>query len=121
MLRRFGVAALVLALAGCTAAENNAPAAVVEAEQTAEVAAGRELVEGYCASCHNIETVGDSPHAEAPPFRTLHERYDVEWLSEGLVEGLVSGHPDMPEFEFDPQQAAAIVAFLRSLTPESAQ
>ena len=58
---------------------------------------------------------GASPHAEAPPFRTLHERYDVGDLEEALVEGLVSGHPDMPEFEFEPEQAEAIVAYLRSL------
>lgn len=86
------------------AAEDNAPL-------------GRELVETYCGACHNIEATGDSPHEAAPPFRTVHERYDVEWLSEGLVEGLVSGHPDMPEFEFDPIQAEAIVAYIKSLTP----
>lgn len=76
---------------------------------------GRALVEVYCATCHAIGPTGESPHPQAPPFRTLHERYDVEYLAEGLVEGLVSGHPDMPEFEFDPPQAAAIVAYLKSL------
>lgn len=80
-----------------------------------DIAVGRELVELYCAACHSIEVAGDSPHELAPAFRTLHERYDVEWLSEALVEGLVSGHPDMPEFEFDPQQAEGIVAYLKSL------
>lgn len=81
------------------------------------IALGQQLVADYCESCHNITDAGDSPHAEAPPFRTLHERYPVVWLSEGLVEGLVSGHEDMPEFEFDPIQAEAIVSYLRSLTP----
>jgi cytochrome c len=76
---------------------------------------GRLLVEAYCADCHAIEPAGASPHPDAPPFRTLHERYDVEWLSEALVEGLVTGHPDMPEFDFDPIQAEAIVEYLKSL------
>jgi len=76
---------------------------------------GRELLALYCSDCHAIERTGDSPHAEAPPFRELHLRYDVEDLSEALVEGLVSGHPDMPEFEFDPMQAEAIIAYLKSL------
>jgi len=76
---------------------------------------GRELLGLYCADCHAIEAAGDSPHAEAPPFRELHLRYDVGDLSEALVEGLVSGHPDMPEFEFDPVQAEAIIAYLKSL------
>ena len=73
------------------------------------------LVERYCAGCHAIGPEGASPHEAAPPFRDLHERYDVGDLEEALVEGLVSGHPDMPEFEFEPAQAAAIVAYLRSL------
>jgi len=85
------------------------------------LARGREIVVTYCESCHNITDTGDSPHADAPPFRTLHERYELDWLSEGLVEGLVSGHPDMPEFEFDPIEAEAIVSYLKSLTPALAQ
>jgi mono/diheme cytochrome c family protein len=77
---------------------------------------GRSLLKVYCAGCHSIEFAGASPHPGAPPFRTLHEKYDVELLSEALVEGLVSGHPDMPEFAFDPQEAAAIVAYLKWLS-----
>jgi cytochrome c len=84
----------------------------------AEITEGAILVSTYCGSCHAIGPEGASQHLEAPPFRDLHERYDVEFLSEALVEGLVSGHPDMPEFEFDPQQAAAIVAYLKSLETE---
>ena len=80
-----------------------------------EVEQGLAIVSLYCADCHAVERTGESPHPEAPPFRDLHLRYDVEWLSEGLVEGLVSGHPDMPEFEFDPVQAEAIVVYLKSL------
>ncbi|MEQ1901283.1 MAG: cytochrome c [Devosia sp.] len=80
-----------------------------------EIEAGKVLVSAYCGGCHAIGREGESAHLQAPPFRQLHERYDVELLSEALVEGLVSGHPDMPEFEFDPDQAAAIVAYLKSL------
>ena len=80
-----------------------------------EAAAGRVLVKTYCAGCHAIERTGSSPYPAAPPFRTLNEKYDVEGLSEALVEGLVSGHPDMPEYAFDPAEAAAIVAYLKSL------
>lgn len=79
------------------------------------VADGHGLLELYCSDCHAIEKSGESPHPDAPPFRELHLRYDVEDLSEALVEGLVTGHPDMPEFEFDPMQAEAIIAYLKSL------
>lgn len=80
-----------------------------------EIADGRALVLTYCADCHAIDPSGDSPFAEAPPFRTLGERYDVSLLEEALVEGLVSAHEAMPEFEFDPDQASAIIAYLESL------
>ncbi len=80
-----------------------------------ELQRGQELLETYCGGCHATGPADASPHPTAPPFRTLHERYDVGDLEEALVEGLVSGHPDMPEFTFEPEQAAAIVMYLRGL------
>lgn len=103
------VAALALATgAAGVAAQDGGPDPVV-------LETGRLLVESNCGGCHATGRTGDSPHPQAPPFRLLHERYDVTDLSEALVEGLVSGHPDMPEFTFDPQDAEAIVAWLKSL------
>ena len=87
-----------------------APPAIAQDEVLA-----RTLVETYCGSCHAIERTGSSPHPAAPPLRTLNERYDVELLGEALVEGLVSGHPDMPEFAFDPAEAEAIIQYLKWL------
>lgn len=89
--------------------------AVISPAWAEDPALGRTLVDTYCAACHAIERTGASPHLDAPPFRTLHERYDVRLLSEALVEGLVTGHPDMPEFAFDPIEAEAIVAYLEWL------
>jgi cytochrome c len=80
------------------------------------VAMGQELVRMYCADCHAIAATGPSPFPPAPPFRELQLRYDVELQSEALVEGLTA-HPYMPEFEFDPEQAAAIIAYLKSFGP----
>jgi cytochrome c len=51
----------------------------------------------------------------APPFRTLHLRYPVEDLQEPLAEGIVTGHPTMPEFRFDPGQVGDVIAYLKSL------
>lgn len=77
------------------------------------VAMGEELVRMYCADCYAIKATGQSPFPPAPPLRELQFRYNVELLAEALVEGLTA-HPDMPEFEFDPEQAAAIIAYLKS-------
>jgi len=76
---------------------------------------GRELLATNCSGCHATEASGESPHAGAPPFRDLHLRYDVEELEEALVEG-ITAHPDMPVFTFEPDQAASIIAYLKSLS-----
>jgi hypothetical protein len=57
-----------------------------------------------------------SHHEEAPPFRVVVTRYPPEDLAESLAEGIVSGHPDMPEFVFEPPEIEAILAYLGSLT-----
>jgi len=82
-----------------------------------QVEAGHALVQMYCTDCHATESTGESPFATAPKFRDLHMRYDVDLLSEALVEGIVTAHPEMPQFEFDPDQAAAIIVYLKSLEP----
>ena len=41
--------------------------------------------------------------------------YGANSLEEALGEGLVTGHADMPEFVFPPEQVGAIVAYLHSL------
>ena len=76
---------------------------------------GLVIVRTNCSRCHAIAKVGDSPLPIAPPFRTLHERYPVEDLQEPLAEGIVTGHPSMPEFRFDPGQVGDIIAYLKSL------
>ena len=76
---------------------------------------GLVIVRINCSRCHAVGKVGDSPLPIAPPFRTLHERYPVEDLQEPLAEGIVTGHPTMPEFRFDPGQVGDVIAYLKSL------
>ncbi|MBV1698914.1 MAG: cytochrome c [Hyphomicrobiales bacterium] len=76
---------------------------------------GLVFVRIHCAHCHSIMRVGESPLRIAPPFRTLHERYPVENLQESLGEGIVTGHPSMPEFQLDPGEVANVIAYLKSL------
>jgi mono/diheme cytochrome c family protein len=76
---------------------------------------GLTIVRANCARCHAIGKAGDSPLPISPPFRTLHDRYPVEDLQEPLAEGIVTGHPTMPEFRFDPGQVGDIIAYLKSL------
>jgi len=76
---------------------------------------GKRLALTYCAKCHAIDRVSPSPLKIAPPFRTLHERYPVGMLQESLAEGIVTGHPTMPEFRFNADQIGDFIAFLKTL------
>jgi mono/diheme cytochrome c family protein len=76
---------------------------------------GMALLDANCSRCHAIGSAGNSPHREAPPFRTLSQRYPIESLAEALAEGLSTGHPDMPEFVFEAGEVGAILAYLKSI------
>jgi cytochrome c len=92
--------------------------AIVALGQTAiaqGVKHGEELLVKNCASCHAVGRNGESSNKLAPPFRTLGQRYPVESLEESLGEGIMSGHPDMPEFKFDAKDVGAIIVYLKSI------
>jgi mono/diheme cytochrome c family protein len=76
---------------------------------------GAAFARANCSRCHAVTRVGESPLKIAPPFRTLHLRYPVESLAEAFAEGIVTGHPSMPEFRLDPGQIADVIAYLKSL------
>jgi cytochrome c len=76
---------------------------------------GEELLQKDCGQCHAVGRTGESPDKEAPPFRILGQRYPIESLEEALGEGMMSGHPDMPEFQFDVDDVGAIIAYLKSI------
>jgi mono/diheme cytochrome c family protein len=105
------------------AAETTAPDAAAPDPDAPDAAApdtaakGRAIIESNCARCHAIGMEDSSRHEEAPPFRVVVTRYPPEDLAEALAEGIVSGHPDMPEFIFQPAEIEAILAYLGTLTP----
>jgi cytochrome c len=79
------------------------------------VLAGKAFAQANCSHCHSIDKFTRSSLAIAPPFRTLHLKYPVESLEEALGEGIVTGHPSMPEFRLDPGQVGDFIGFLKSL------
>ncbi len=110
---RIGIASLanvVAILMAMTASPAKAEGVLSPAAQR-----GFVLLREECTRCHAIGKVGASPLKIAPPIRTLHERYPVEDLEEPLAEGIITGHPTMPEFRFDPGQVGDIIAYLKSL------
>ncbi len=79
------------------------------------VAHGERIARAYCSGCHAVGRTGFSQHPDAPAFRTLSRLYPVDSLAESLVEGMMTGHPDMPEFEFTAEAAADFIAYLESV------
>lgn len=105
-------ALLASALASC------ADATAVQAQglaQNPSAQRGLVFVRAHCSACHAIDKVSPSPLKIAPPFRTLHTRYPIENLEEALAEGIITGHPTMPQFRLDPGQVADVIAFLKTL------
>ncbi len=76
---------------------------------------GENLLITYCGSCHATGRTGNSRRAGAPPFRTLGKRYPIDSLEESLGEGIMAGHPDMPELSFEGDDVGAIVDYLKSI------
>ena len=76
---------------------------------------GKMLVVANCARCHAVGKLDRSNHPEAPPFRTLWQRYPLDALEEAFAEGISTGHPDMPEFIATPEQIEAIINYIGSL------
>jgi mono/diheme cytochrome c family protein len=79
---------------------------------------GLRLLQRNCASCHGVTLSDKSRHPAAPHFRQILKRYPGAMLAEALAEGLTTGHPDMPEFVFEPDQVAAIINYLDRLSKE---
>lgn len=98
-------------LGGCSR-EATEPAAPAESAATMP---GRQIAESLCAGCHAIGLEGESPHSDAPPFRTLSERYPVRLLEEALAEGIAVGHEDMPEFQLEAEQVEQLIVYLESI------
>ena len=87
---------------------------VARAQSPVEI--GRALAEKNCARCHAVGRSDPSPLAIAPPMRDFARKWPLEWLEEALAEGIVTGHPDMPVFQFEPEDIAALLTFLDEIS-----
>jgi len=96
---------LFLALAGLPA----------HSQSYGDVAKGKVFVQSNCARCHAIGANDDSHMPEAPALRTLHNRYPIDSLSEAFAEGIVTAHPEMPQFELDTETINNMLAYIESL------
>jgi mono/diheme cytochrome c family protein len=90
---------------------------------------GQRIAERNCGGCHAVGA-GASKLADAPPFRTLHERYPRGGLDQILREGMLRpsrmpeegsppSHPRMPMADLDDDEVAQLKVYLLSLDPRA--
>jgi len=128
-MRRLMIALIPLVLAAC--AETTPPAedraeplqAELPPEETLgitgmaldeEIAQGHEIAEAECSRCHGLDKE-PPPRTDAPPLRHVLADYDPEALKEDFRDGIKVGHPDMPQFDFDPMGADMLLSYLISI------
>jgi cytochrome c len=73
------------------------------------------LLTELCARCHAVGRTGASPLPNAPAFRTLRRRLDMEELIERMQEGLISDHGDMPALRIGPRDVRGMRMYLYSI------
>jgi mono/diheme cytochrome c family protein len=105
------LAALAAAIAAGSAFAQ--PAQPPTEEQS--LALGKAVVERNCSQCHAVGRAGSSPNPNAPAFRDMSRRLDVEQLGEGLAQGILTEHPAMPEFRLTPPEIIGVIRYLRAI------
>ncbi len=94
------------------------PIMLQAAETGGDLTRGLEIAKENCGACHALGTKGASPNPKSPPFREIPHRFPVEYLEEALAEGINVGHggPEMPEFEFAPEEIDDLLAYMRDVS-----
>ncbi|MEM5516755.1 cytochrome c [Henriciella sp. AS95] len=104
------------AMTACNAPAEDGDIATPAQTQRAElIGQGETIAQDLCSGCHAVGTEGESPHTDAIPFRQISWKYPVESLAEPLSEGIMVGHPDMPEWQFEPKDSNALIAYIESI------
>jgi len=111
---------------GGSTAETTAQAPVAKASVTpAMIERGREIYKANCAACHGDTGKGDGPGAGVlkPPPRDHTDKAYMDTLSDKEIGdiikmgGAIRGKPLMPSHpQFNPDDLAAVVAYVRSLS-----
>ncbi len=89
--------------------------------RAADLSRGEQIAGRRCGACHAVDAKSPSPHKITPPLRDLHLRFPIDMLIEAVNTGVVSGHDEMPMFQFSIDEARALVGYIDSLSPPTAR
>jgi mono/diheme cytochrome c family protein len=95
--------------------------AAATAATGADLERGQQIAAQRCGVCHATDLKSESPHNITPPLRDLHRRFPIDMLVEATRSGLVSGHDEMPMFQFSLTEVRDLIAYIDSLSPANAR
>ena len=101
-------------LASCASAPGHHDAANVL--RATKIDEGQHVASRECASCHAIDRLSSSRNSSAPPLRDVLGVNARAFLSFKLNDTMRVGHREMPQFDFDPATADALVSYIQSLS-----
>lgn len=78
----------------------------------ADAAAGKQLAERWCQSCHVIGANQPMAVTEAPPFATIASKPGFDEAK--VAKFLLDPHPKMPDIGLSREAAADLAAFIAS-------
>ena len=87
--------------------------AASEASAAGIALSGKEIASQWCTSCHLVSEGQTTASADAPPFKTIAEKYQDN--SEALSNFLTDPHPPMPDLNLSRTEIQDLVAYLMSL------
>jgi mono/diheme cytochrome c family protein len=127
----------IVFLAACGGGESKTPAtttaattatdSAAAAAPVADLAKGKTLFDGTCAACHGPLGKGDGPGAASlnPKPRDFSNKEYMVKLTDTEIRntikygGAIKGMPQMPSHpQFNDTDLAALVAYVRSLSPQ---
>ena len=119
-VNRISTVGLLLVLAACAPVTSPEPSDPLTARSGSNIssdmiARGGAFAEAKCSGCHAVGATGVSPMAAAPHLRDIGLRYPVDQLAEAFAEGIVTGHPTMPEFVLSQEENRDLIAYLKSI------
>lgn len=80
---------------------------------------GHALAKAHCSECHAVDVDDPSPTSvnANTAFRQLHERFPIPMLEEAARSGQISGHDEMPGFDFSVSDIRDLLTYIDSFAP----
>lgn len=88
-----------------------------------ELVRGHAIAEAHCSVCHAVGAKDESPTRVNvnTTFLRLAERFPIPMLKEAARTGFISGHDEMPDFQFSPDDVRALLIYIDSFAPEGSR